>query len=230
MSIYCIGDSWTYGSELADPERYSWPAALSRLTGRTVINQGKEACGNTRIVKRVIDAAFNEDADIVIIAWTNPERKELFTNDVLNVWPGHPKNNKVWPLGYERENQYITYQNDINKILTTCHCDKMERWATRQWYRDIILTQSLLEKQNKKYAMVSTFTPWNFDEKDSELKDQIDFGRFIGYPVAPEYYFETMSSWVKDCPAGPGHHPLQKGQQLIAEKIYEYIRNFGWVS
>ena len=34
-----------------------------------------------------------------------------------------------------------------------------------------------------------------------------------------------MAEIAYGCPTGPGGHPLTQGHKLIAEKIYEHIRN-----
>jgi hypothetical protein len=57
--IYAIGDSFTYGDELESRDK-AWPAVLSELIDKPVVNKGRPATGNTRIVKRAIDAVIDQ--------------------------------------------------------------------------------------------------------------------------------------------------------------------------
>jgi len=41
---------------------------------------------------------------------------------------------------------------------------------------------------------------------------------------------EGIIEWIGDCPRGPDGHPLELGHKRIADKVYEHIRNLGWVS
>ena len=63
------------------------------------------------------------------------------------------------------------------------------------------------------------------DKLDIEyLINQIDTTYYIGWPN------QGLTTWMGDCPKGPGGHPLELGHQRIAEHINEHIRNLGWIS
>jgi hypothetical protein len=219
--IYCIGDSFTYGDELFDPANDAWPALLGKMLNCSVTNMGRNATGNTRIVKRVIDVAYKKDTDIIIIAWTGPNRLEFHDHEPYDIWPG-------------RDTRAIMPTKIIRHIgtdyLTKSHTEKWDTWAHRQWFRDVILTQNLLENQNKKYLMMVAWHNWNPLLEYQDLWDKINFKYFLGHPSisnSPDY--ETFCYWANGCPRGPGGHPLELGHQRIAEKINEYIRTLGWI-
>ena len=63
--ILAVGDSYTYGAEVAD--RATWPAHLQRLTGRPVLNAGVVGYGFDQIVLRagVLASAVHPSAIVV---------------------------------------------------------------------------------------------------------------------------------------------------------------------
>lgn len=221
--IYTIGDSFTYGDELVDPSKTAWPILVGNCFDRPVLNMGKKAVGNTYIVKRVVDVAFKDDAELVLIAWTHPNRMEFFdydNNRPFNTWPG-------------RQFRGATHsQLELTKILTHDQCPSSDVWAYRKWIRDIILTQNLLNTQNKKYLMMVTWHDWEPFNDVSDLWCNVDLAKFIGSPqgAIPTVDYETFCYWFSDAPQGPNHHPLELGHQRIAEKINEHIRHLGWLS
>lgn len=225
--IYCIGDSFTYGDELPDagwdnqrPSELAWPSKLSQLTDRPITNLGRKACGNTRIVKRIIDSAFKDDCELVIVAWTNPVRLEFFSSGPYDSWPG--RNTKSFDnKAKEVLTKALTIENDV----------KFDLWAYRKWLRDIILTQNLLDNRGIKHLMFVTFHEWGPIPGTEDLWDKINWNYFLGHPLtSPTCDYETLCYWMADAPKGPNGHPLELGQERIASKINEYIRNFGWVS
>lgn len=214
--IYCIGDSFTYGDELDKPEKDAWPVVLGKMLNKSVTNLGKPGTGNTRMVKRAIDVAFQDDAELVIISWTNPTRIEFFNTQPYDVWPGR----QVWP------------QEDANiaKALTIMHNEYFDMWLYRKWLRDIILTQNLLKSQNKRYLMAQALHYSDNHDFAHDLWKKVDIGFFLYHPQWSDVNkYETFCHWTKDN-AKAGQHPSETGHQQIAEKFYEYIRHLGWLS
>lgn len=222
--IYCIGDSFTFGAELPDvlhggsvPSQFAWPGILEKQINQKVYNLGKQACSNNRIVKRTMDCVLSNNADIIIIAWTNPARTDFIDkHGIFSAWP--ERNTSIMEPNRKRIIDLITqnYQKDFTN------------WYHREWLRQVILLQSFLKVTNTKYVMVqSHYSQWNnraYERKNVDLMDQIDKTYFLGWP------YDGFVEWTYDCKEGPGGHFLQQGHQKIADKIYEYIRSFGWVS
>ena len=61
-------------------------------------------------------------------------------------------------------------------------------------------------------------------KKNNTVVDQIDPTYYIGWPTT------TMMEWTHGCSKGPGGHFLEQGHERVADKIYEHIRNLGWIS
>jgi hypothetical protein len=59
---------------------------------------------------------------------------------------------------------------------------------------------------------------------NQQMHRLVDNTSFIGWPG------ETMVEWVVPCQYGSHGHFLDDGHKKVADKIYEYIRNIGWVA
>ena len=57
-----------------------------------------------------------------------------------------------------------------------------------------------------------------------DLIENIDKTYYIGWPD------KTMMQWTYGTPIGVRGHFLEEGHAIVADKIYEHIRNLGWVS
>ena len=225
--IYAIGDSFTYGDELPSQD-LAWPAVLGKKLNCIVINQGKPATGNHRMIKRAIDAVLNK-AEMIIIGWSDCNRQE-FADDIgiYDIWAG--RNYRAVQLDDP------THRINLIKYMTAYDTPE---YFYAQWLRQIILVQSLCNFHKIPLIMFTAcgshishskyYT--NFDQLSLaiNLKDWID-----------KNMFNSIGEWVYGTPHGPNGHPLEAGHELIAEKIYEHIKkriqgydnidaSYGWV-
>jgi hypothetical protein len=214
--IYCIGDSFTYGDELTD-QLTAWPHLLGKQLNTPITNLGRCACGSKRIIKRAMDCTFAGDADVIIVAWTNPVRVEMSdSHGIYDIWPGrvsahlHPS------------------QHTIIKTVTAEWTDKNDQWIYRNWIRDVILLQTFFKYHNQRYIMLQSHWSHELNKlylyQNQELVKHIDSTYFLGWP------FESMMEWTVGVERGPNGHFLEEGHARIADKIYEHIRHLGWVS
>ena len=77
--LYTIGDSWTYGDELDNPREESWPSVLSKDLGCKLINDGQSGAPNDWMFRKTIEwvsCQENLDDTILIVAWSEPNRRE----------------------------------------------------------------------------------------------------------------------------------------------------------
>ena len=209
MKLLAVGDSFTYGEELSDLNN-AWPYLLGNKLDYTVDNLAKPGAGNTRMVRHAVEQINNYD--LIIIAWSHFARTELADeNGFYDIWPGC----SILP-----HKEFSLWRSEVINYYSKHHNDQ---YLYNQYLINIILIQQYLKFNNKKYIMLDTFGNNNY-RKNNTVVDQIDPTYYIGWPTT------TMMEWTHGCPKGPGDHFLEQGHEVVADKIYEYIRNFGWIS
>lgn len=213
MTLISIGDSFTYGEELADLNN-AWPHLLATKLNSTVNNLGLPATGNTSMVRNAVK--YCGQADLMVIAWSHYARIELAdANGVYDIWPG----------SNERVHNQSPYRKDVTRYISRYHNDEH---FYQQYLINILLTQGFLKQHNQRYIMVNSFgNNWNDFRRTADMQvlaNQIDRDYFLGWP------YNQMVEWTYKCPQGPNGHFLDEGHQRVAEKIYEHIRYLGWVS
>ena len=218
MKLLAVGDSFTYGEELAD-RNVAWPYLLGNKLGYTVDNFAKPGAGNTRILRNTIEYA--DEHDLIIIAWSHFARIEVADeNGVFTVWPGNAGNLFKGDLAF---------RYDLLKYINQHHDDL---YLFSQTLINVILLQNYLKSNNKKYIMLDSFNGCynpnlpreRLKESVPHLLERVDATYYVGWPN------ESMMEWTYGTPQGPGGHFLEQGHAIVADKIYEYIRHLGWVS
>ena len=213
--VLTVGCSFTYGEELSSPKNDAWPAVLAQKNKWSVVNMGQCGGSNDRSIRVVFDE-IAKAYDLIIVAWTVPDRFEVAYNNTtldINVNTGIKRDLK-WV------NEY--YAN---------HYDRFYSYS--KWLRQIILLQSYLQQQNQRYLFCSTFGPWSDLRVDAYEEYSIKLHNLI-QQVDSDYYIDWpqwgMTDWMGDCAKGTGGHPLEAGHNQIAIRINEHIRHLGWLS
>ena len=214
--IYAIGDSFTYGDELPVQD-LAWPSVLGKKLNTQVQNLGKPASGNTRMIKRAIDAVLDR-SELIIIGWSDCNRQEFSDHiGIYDIWAG--RNYRAFQL------QDPTHRINLIKYMTAY--DTPEYYYAA-WLRQIILIQSLCKLNNIPCVMFiacgSNVMHRLYHQKFQKLLDAIDHTMFI------DDMFTSVAEWTYGTPHGPNGHPLSAGHEIIANKIYEHIRNKCWLS
>ncbi len=67
-----------------------------------------------------------------------------------------------------------------------------------------------------------------YNSQFTKLVDAIDHSMFVSDMST------SVGEWLYNCPNGPAKlgpngHPLEQGHEVIADKIYEHIRNKCWI-
>ena len=73
MRLLAVGDSFTYGEELAD-RNFAWPALLARSNNWSVDNFGKGGASNDRSIRVVFDEIENNYDLMKGLEKNDPER------------------------------------------------------------------------------------------------------------------------------------------------------------
>lgn len=207
--IYCIGDSFTYGEELADRNN-AWPAVLGRLLDRPVTNLGKPATGNYRMVKRTMDSVFAGDAELIVIGWSDPARQE-FGDDISisDLWAGRR---------YRAGQSASDHRMNLIKYMTAYD---VPGYYHAKWLRQIILIQSFCRDNNVKCVMFSACNAEDYNKQyANNLIKQVDATTYIDWPTV------GSADWTYGTPHGPGGHFLDEGHNRVANKIYEHINSW----
>ena len=215
MRVLALGCSFTKGAELTDPNISAWTSVLAQNLGWQIDNHAEHGGSNDMMFRKAIE--MSDDYDLVIVAWTEVHRLEVWVNDPVVV--DGVVRYKVGPAS-----------------ITSNHCEKMFPWSEeyfsrhanigyniRRWLVQVIALQSYFDSVNKKFIFLSAF---GNTEKISwvrtPLSNKLNLSNWVDYP-------KTIAQWTSKLPRGPKFHPLEQGHQLVAEKIHEHIRNRGWL-
>ena len=176
-TLLVVGDSWSFGSEINDPEMPSnikdwdvknnsyripkiWPTLLAEKLGSSVTNLSYPASSNDRIVRvteswlyeNYISRNRSTDELKVIIGWTSPERKDFFYNDPHK--KGTPNWTTIWPQ--QTEFDYIQPgMNQFFKLYVTYLWN--EREALNRYVHQVTAMENLCKVHNIKLLMFQAF-------------------------------------------------------------------------
>lgn len=220
-SILSVGDSFTFGEELESRDN-AYPCLVARKIGATVTNMAKPGSGNKRMVRYIIDqVSAGEIPDLIIIGWSSPGRIEFADESgFFDLWPGY--GGRAFMAEQPWRSELLDYINRYHSAF----------YLYKQHILDVILIQSFLNQKNIKYVMLKTvgneyYYNTNHSKLDNSMTghyDLIDTTKYIGWPG------DGMAEWTQGCPKGVGGHFLDEGHQRVADKVYEHIRNLGWLS
>ena len=216
-NILAVGDSFTYGEELESTDS-CFANQLAKILKAHVLNLGKPGSGNKLMIRNVIEhVSIGKPLDLVIIGWSSPGRMEFADDDgTFDIWPG--RNGQTFIGQQPWRIELIDY---INKYHSPEH-------IYQSHMLDVILMQTYLKNNDIKYIMMTTQANEYYHNiycpRMQHLVSQIDTKYYIGWP------YEGMAEWTQGCKRGPYGHFLEDGHKQVTKKLYEHIRNFGWLS
>jgi hypothetical protein len=219
MNLLTLGDSFTYGEELNDRNQ-AWPQQLANLIGYQLINLGVPSNSNPGMRKQLVQhfaEQREETPDLVIIGWSSPGRME-FSDPAgsFSIWPGYSGN---------LFKQHEPWRTDLLDYINRYHSDEH---LYEMYLQDIVLTQEFLKSKGIRCLMLNTvgneYYKNIFGGKFDYYTHLIDTNNFVGWSK------EGMAEWTDGCPKGPNGHFLDEGHNKVANKVYEHIRNLGWLS
>lgn len=236
MSLFFIGCSFTYGDDLSDPGKTSWPALVAGKN--KFVNAAVSGGTNERTMYQVIKNI--DQYQKFYIAWTYIERFTRYRQD---------NNHEV---NFNPMCKHVLYGNDREfKDYAKLHYGVWynDLFAFKCWLQQIILLQRYLDNKNKPYIMINTvhnnihswsqdwttfndsvksllcFDIMNDDQLFSEhqeiqnLLDDIDKDRFIGWGQW------SITDLLDRYPLGATGHLLEDGHQAVANYIIQNDTN-----
>lgn len=213
--ILTVGDSFTYGEELENRETQAWPYLLAMAMNATVLNLGQGGASNDYIFRTAIEETVHTTYDLVIVQWSEPSRMEVWHGDRPISVTAHSNWNKIGQLSWMQDYYKYSY-NDLFRYRT--------------WYAHVIALQEYFKSKQQKYLFCNLAGLQGYyrdvDGYYNSLKhlwSSVDEQYYVGWPT------DGFLEFQGDCEKGPGGHPLELGHKRISNKIYEHIRNIGWL-
>jgi len=206
--IYCFGDSFTYGDELADRSN-AWPSVLNQMTDHIVVGVAKPGASNSWICNKVIQKCLEEKPQLAIIAWTTTDRYEFFGKDGSSQCVNINDSNTA-PFVKQL---YSEYHDTDGKFV--------------EWVCQAILLQNFLENQGIEYRFVHALASGVSDIIDKN-KNSPHFKKmlsFLNTDCFIGWLDDDFIKWSKGSPLGPHGHFLEQGHKQVAEQMYEQIKD-----
>ena len=249
MTIVVAGDSFVYGSELADPSQ-TFPCLLAK----DYDNIAWPGFGNDSIARTTIERCEQGNVDAVIVSWTFPGRYEFrFAYDTgqrkspwysMNAWTIKDDAREIEREFVNKDQAILDAQLEtITRAQTTgvadfaktfyAHVGSTEYWEIYSSLKEIVYLQNYLKVNQIPYMFTcadnSLIYNYTVDQKDSVIQslfNQVDFSRWFWFPEG-EQEWETNAprgfyQWAVEnkYPVGTTH-PLEQAHQDAAKLMQE---------
>jgi hypothetical protein len=216
MKLLTLGCSFTRGSELQTPEVSAWPSLLAKKLGGDVDNLAEFNGSNDMMFRKAMER--DQDYDLIIVTWTESHRMEIWLNDkIISQKRRHP----IGPFSVNHNS--VGDALEWVKPFFANHYD--EQYFLRKWLCQVVALQDHFKISNQRYLFLTAFgNEEPLQRYQGVLKSKIDKKYWVGWPD------QSIMSWTAGTPYGPYGHPLERGHEIVADRIYEYIRHLGWVS
>ena len=220
--LYTIGDSFTYGDELENPEIECYPYLLSQKLGCELVNEALPAASNDWMFRKTVQWISNQNLDdifMVIVGRSNPHRRE---ENFDFYWGGTVKYFDRW--NWWNQGEHKTISKFISKYLWNSQLSYFKSFTY------ILTLQEFLKSKNIKYLFYDPFVNllqqdnWYYEDmiKDTNMEkviDSIDKRFFIG----PEIDGKCVVDGQTKENSVTGRHPNADEHKWLSEKLYDII-------
>lgn len=201
--ILTLGDSFTWGDELADRAATAWPNIIGRLYNHSVLNLATPGASNDRIVRLAVEQTIKQRYDLVIVAWADQNRSEVWSEVDQQI---KCINSHTTFLPWIQDYYRYSYNDEYN----------VEKKSLQ-----LLLLQQHFKQINQPYLFTNVsgrhLNYRQYYDKFGYIWKQYDLDCFMGW------YDGGLVEWAHDCPRGPNGHPLELGHERIAEAVAKYI-------
>ena len=202
-----------------------WPEVLAKKLDMECINLGLSGSGNEYIYSTLLDEIVKRDnIGLVIAGWTQSQRSDWCKSEV---WLNKP-------MHYNKSKKGEVVDNDIYACLNK---------SLRYYYslQEVCKSKKIPFKQ---FQMLHLFRGYTYDSKtgihDLKVEDRIELleyimnssyfdkidDNFLGWPTDPNlggYNFQQKVLSENTQVSKEDAHPNAKGQEMIAEFVYERL-------
>ena len=204
--ILTLGDSFTWGDELADRTAEAWPYLIAQQFDHSVVNLAEPGASNDFIVRLGVEQTIKQQYDLVVVAWADQNRLEVWSEVDRQIKSINSNSTFMpWIQDYYRH----SYNDEYN----------LEKKSLQ-----MLLLQQHFKQINQPYLFTNVsgrhFCYRKYFEKFSYIWKQYDLANLMGW------YDGGLVEWAGDAPRGDRGHPLTLGHKRIAEKIAMYIQMY----
>lgn len=243
-SITVFGDSFSYGEELTNRDN-AWPYILAKKMNAKIKNYAIPGGSNDQILRKLVRLLANKklcefdnkEHHLVIIAWSSPGRTEFHdSGGFFDTWPA-----RVGKLWFDKQ---FTHRQELTKYVSLHHHAAS---FFEKYLQQVLIAQILLKFNGIKYLMLNTMqNDYYINLIDDFIIDHKEFHDIPQIKVTKDdynlnidkkYFFDFgrkgMQEWLwphKNIEKGANGHFLDQGHAIVAEHVYENIRNIGWIS
>jgi hypothetical protein len=217
MKIKSYGDSFVFGTDLADaemipntpgtPSQQTWPALLAKHLGHKYHCRAYPGCGNLLIAERIlldVDQLCQEKSTVVV-GWTWIDRFDY--NDI------------------RKKDSWETIRPvDETAIAKTYYCDLHSEYRDKLTsLMTIKLTIDTLEQNNIPFTM--TYMDNLLFDQQWHTSNSVDYLQNYVKPYMTTFEGQTFLDWSRSngYPIGPGGHPLESAHTAAADYMIKVV-------
>lgn len=224
MKILVLGDSFSFGSELSDlpvvefgphgndywdpvsmqnkfveASQLSWPSVLAKIMDCEVTNLSLPGGSNDRIFRLAVKHTVWRSFDVIICAWTAPDRIDITSNGKDLAIGLHQNWHRTFP--WIKEFMHLHWdaaRSDINSVTK------------------ILALQSFFSQQQQKYLYVKSFD-FRFASAARSMAQHLDLTHCVDWQ-------SSLVEWAAGYDFGPHGHFLEQGHCAVAQRMAQELQ------
>lgn len=215
IKVACIGDSITFGTNSSDTSMMNYPVYLQRMLGYDYYVEKYGAPSHSLIETDnqsfLKHGYFNQSVSaapdvVIVMLGTNDCRTQKWADSAYKDWRDGTRMESFLASGEKLINAYRGANEDVQIIWTTCPTVPQDAWLGSDW------TQRIERYGNPGISnLASTF--------NCNLIDVFTYTE-----EHPEIFH--ISDDIPEAERGDGLHPQNETYGILAEGIYEMIKDF----
>lgn len=204
--ILTLGDSFTWGDELADRTAEAWPYLLGQRFNHEVTNLGEPGASNDQIVRLAVEETVKQRYDLVVVAWADQNRLEAWSEVDQQIKSINAHSTFMpWIQDYYKH----SYNDEYNLEKKS-----LQMLLLQQHFKQIAQPYFFANVSGRHLAYRQNYNKFGY------IWDTYDTSCIVGW------YDGGLVEWAGDAPRGPNGHPLSLGHERIADEFTKYIKMY----